>query len=376
MNLENELKTLLRDDGPDSGQSDEWVRHALEATPSAAPRSPWTTLGWVAAAAAAAVVLVFMIPRDDSVAPPRMTEEAPSTVDVERAANMAALKAVDDEVWKSWKGKFAVVAGGTVKAAGKLDDALAWAEKKHPKAQHRFVFRIEDHIPGDVIADRAPVRELIVGLGFLQDLGINVEGAPGEWRIRRDKFELRVAELKATVDLEFDGKTLRFDVEPESLCPIMLPANAAYPRWEIPGTAIFEGLDRKWRSYRRYSVRVRNKSLGVDGLFEACGAKYEGKIAPGNVIAVRLATHVFHALHSDPAVCAQREGRPLVVLHLKDADTEGLDCDLIPVKFDGYSQYFVPGAKRSELRRYSKEGKLEGKLLLPARFETMRKFLR
>ena len=39
MNLENELKTLLREDAPNPEQRDEWVRNALEATPGAVPQA-------------------------------------------------------------------------------------------------------------------------------------------------------------------------------------------------------------------------------------------------------------------------------------------------------------------------------------------------
>ena len=84
---------------------------------------------------------------------------------------------------------------------------------------------------------------------------------------------------------------------------------------------ILEDLDRSWLSFRRYFVRVRNEALGIDEWTEVIGAASKDRYAPGNWLAVRLGTHVFHALRKDPVETAAEEGDTLVVLRFRDGST-------------------------------------------------------
>ena len=370
MQLEQELRTLLREDAPTEAQCDAWVHDALEARPR---RTPVRMGRWLMAAAAA-IVVVALTTRRDAHTP--VQGEGRDGIAEQRAANHAALKAVEDDRWKKAKGQYALVARGEVAITAKLDFLEAWSAFQDPKAKHRFFFRIEHTPPYDVVADRSPVAERIAGLGFLDPTGIKLSGKPGAWTLRRGKHVLKLNSKEPTINLDFGGRRRTFRIERESLCPIMLPAGVEFPRAEIPGTAIYEGMDRKWRSYRRYFVRVRHASLGLDMWLEADGARHEGAVAPGNIFGVRLGGHVFQALHGDPALRAQREKRPLLVLHLNDKDTEKLNTLFEALDLDGYSQCFVPQAKGSSLRHYTKDGTLVGILQLPMKIEDARGYLR
>ncbi|MHC4952354.1 MAG: hypothetical protein ACYTGZ_00565 [Planctomycetota bacterium] len=380
MTIEHELQTLLREDTPSEEQRAAWVEAALHA-PRAQPARVAHRRGWWIAAAAAAVIVVFATSRgteepEREVTPAAEPAQATEGVAAERAANYAALKSVSGDKWKAWKGQYAIVAGGEVAARPKLEDALRWAEKNHPEVKHRFLFQVSHTPPYNLVGDRSPVANRIAGMGFLGAAGIKLEGKPGAWTVRRGDRVVAVATKEPVIKLTIEGRAISVRIETGSLCPIVLPEKTTFPRAEIPGTATYEGLDRKWRSFQQYLVHVRQADLGLDMPMEAVGAQYDGAITPGNVFGVRLGGHVFQSLHGDPALRAQKEGRPLLVVHLNDKDTEKLNALFDPLDFPGYSQCLVTGAERSELRRYTKEGKLVGKLALPADRDVIRKFVR
>ena len=376
MKLEEELRTVLREDGPSDAQRNAWVEAALRSSPQEGSRPPRRPAIWIVAAAAVLAIFVLQQAREEGSPPVGETRPTDSgdALGQQRAVNHKALKASRDELWEESKDKYAAVAKGEIHISKKLADAIDWLGKRHAAEHQCFLFRIDATPPYDIIADRSPVAQGIVGIPFLDAAGIKLTGKPGEWWIRRGSH-VRISK-DPIVNLVIEGRAMRFRIETKSLCPIMLPAKSTYPRAEIPGTALFEGLDRKWRSYQRYLVRVQNKSLGLDMWMEAAGARYEGAIAPGNLFGVRLGGHVFQSLHEDPFARVQREGRPLLVLHLADKDTEKLNTLFDSLAFDGYSQAFVPNAKKSSLRRYRKDGILDFVLPLPASAAVIRKTLR
>jgi hypothetical protein len=138
-----------------------------------------------------------------------------------------------------------------------------------------------------------------------------------------------------------------------------------FPRFEIPGRMILEDMDRNWRTFRRYYLRVRCDAPKLDRWMEVIGAESADKYAPGNWIAVRLGKHVFHALRRDPHEQAAKEGKPLLVLRFREGSTEYLNKLFDAVEIEGFVQLAVPQAKVTGLRRYDKQGKLVEIIALP-----------
>ncbi|MHC4960370.1 MAG: hypothetical protein ACYTGN_18630 [Planctomycetota bacterium] len=367
--IENEIRTALLPGAPDDDTRAAWARAALERAP-ARPRRGRLRLLWPALAAAT-LLTAFFWPRTEQERPavtlgndPEEDEAAKrlksTSVAEQRAANVKFLKDSDERgtTDNARKGDCIIVTGGdSLHIAKSVEDAVAWADKLYPEAKHRFLFRILNVMPprGDIIVDRTRVALGSAGTWFLNSVG------------------LKETEAKQ-LTLEVGGKTVTLRVDKESAAPLILPAGMTFPRFEVPGRVIIEDLDRNWRSFRRYLVRVKIESLKFDRWVDVVGAESADKYAPGNWLAVRLGSHVFHALRKDPVEQAAEEGKPLLVLRFKEGTTAYLNQLFGGVEIGDLAQLAVPQAKRTVIMRYDRKGKLVAELPLPdAGAETAKK---
>jgi len=380
MKIEEQLRTALREHAPTVDERAAWARTALEQAPSPSRRS-YALVSFVAAAAIGLVAV--LLPKGQPQKPewmPHAVDNPPESPEVarERVKNHDVLELSRTD-WKKKKGWFmAVVGGGNMHVGRDAKGVVEWADKTWPEARHRFVFRIDgSRPPYEMVADRGPVRAQIVGMFFLQDAGITLQGKPGDWKFTRGKTTVSVRERQPVLTLRVLDRWVKVVVVKDSLCSLMLPEGMRFALYEVPGNAIYEGLDRKWYSFRRYLVRVRHPGLGLDEWLDASGARRDGPIAPGNVFAVRLGSHVFQALKVTPKEAAALEKKPLAVLHLRDADTERLHRLLAKVEDGNFAQLYVPGRKRSILKVYDTQGRLIEELdLAEATVSQLRRLLR
>jgi hypothetical protein len=358
--LEDEIRNALLPGAPDDETRAAWARAALDRSP-APPRRGRLRLLWPALAAAALLAAFFWPhtePERPTVALANDAEEdeaakrlKSTSVAEQRAANTAFLKRADadDSFDRLRKGDCVIVTGGdSLHIAKSVADAVAWADKLYPEAKHRFLFRILNVMPprGEIIVDRTRVAPGTAGTWFLGNLG----------------------ELPAKVkvlELDVHGKTVTVRVDRESAAPLILPAGMTFPRFEVPGRVIIEDMDRNWRSFRRYLVRVRIEKLEFDKWIDVVGAESAEQYAPGHWLAVRLGGHVFHAMRRDAVERAAQEGKPQLVLRFAEGSTAYLNELFDRVKIGNFAQFGVPQAKRTVLQRYDKFGKLVGELPLP-----------
>lgn len=380
-----------------------WVTEALAA--AGAP----TRTRFVAIVAATAAAIVFGAwlfgPGADR---PARTDGPPADrpastdvdVDVERRQNERALEAAVKA------GRFArtkphavvCIAGGEVIVGDwfdanfvrdAMDLVLARAHERHPHARHRFVFSLDEErrVPGDVILDRSPFRVLSVGAWFLQHVGAVPERVGDEWRVTRGARRAMTAKQRLEFDLATEPgggfrarpPVLGLPLIPESMAPLVFNENFGLPRFETPGRMIVEDADGHWRAFRRYTVRVRHDALGIDRWVDAIGRGSREAIAPGNWIAVRLGTRVFHGLRRPAPEVARTPGNPIVVLRFGPGDTKRLGA-LIGAAgdaFDGWRQHAIPNQPASRLDRYDRDGNRTGTLdLATADVDALRAFLR
>jgi len=352
MKLEDEVRDALRQRAPDDDTRAAWARAALERAPARRRIRPlWP------AVAAAAILAVWLWPREkapqkDIPPPDAAADEAArrlnsTSVDEQRAANLKFLEEARkrDTLKNAKERHWVVVVGGDSLRVAK-EPAVAWADELYPEAKHRFLLPVGrgKHVSGDVIVDRAPVAPATAGSWFFQNTGIEAEGE---------------------LELEVNGRTVAVRVDKESSAPLVLPAGVAFPKFEIPGRMILEDMDRNWRSFRRYYVRVRCDEPKLDKWTEVIGAESAEPYAPGHWVAVRLGGHVFHALRRDPKEQAAMEDKPLLVLRFKEGSTKYLNELFERVEIDGYAQRAVPKGKKTVLQRYHRDGRLAEELTLP-----------
>jgi len=365
--LEDEIRHALLDGAPTDDERVAWARAALARSPLPLPRRRGRLLllaGGLAATLVAGVYVASRPPSPEFLVPDHVDRRR-ATLDEERAANLRFLEepAAKEALAAAPAGSWAVVAGRELHVAATAEEALAWTRRSHPDARQAFLVPCGHGFlrRGDVIADRAPVALSSGGLGFLEPTGVKVDG-------QTVRCGGRAVALDASGELRVDvsGTVIALRLDPESLAPIVLPVGVRFPRQEIPGRTILEDLDRNWRSFRRYCVHVRHLRLGIDTWCEAIGTEDGDPYAPGHWVAVRLGTHVFHALRRSPAEQAAIEGKPLLVLHFAKGTTDYLDRLFGTFELDqGHAQLAVPEAKRTELRRYGRDGRLLESLALP-----------
>jgi hypothetical protein len=362
--LEDEIRGALREGAANEDTCTEWARVALSQN---APlrRRPIRPL-WPAMAAAVFLAVVFWphaesptqeIPADGDTHKEKVAQD--TSVEDQRKANLAFLEKEGDKRLMT-DGRWVVVAGGdTFYVADTAKEAIALATKMAPNVRHRFVFcrGAKEYHRGDVIADRGPVTLERVGIRFFQRTGLD-------------------AKDHKSVKLTINGRAIPFRSVPKSMAPILLPRDMQFPKFEIPGRMILEDMDRNWRSFRRYLVRVQCDKPKLDLWTEAIGSAEGTDVAPGDWVGVRLGNHVFHALLSPAPEIAAKEGKQVLVLHFKKGSSEYLHSLFDDTYLRGAAQYAVPNATDTALWRYKKDGRLVEILQLPDGSEKTRRRLR
>ncbi len=398
--FEDEWRTAILEETPSVDERRRMAQRALALarTPDKARRAPWgAALATAAAVAFLAVALWSQLrpgsdateteraagPDKDStdkVVPDKnKTSTAPGSVDQVRARGVQHMdgaafgKAM--AIARQDKTPYALVSGTYHAFGADPGQLLAAFRKARPGVKQAFLFPTEHGVPGDVVSDRGPVQDNMAGLWFLQEAGIKMEKVLGVWRFRcGDKTW---TSNQPEIDVVIDGTKRTLRVRNDSVAPILLPAGVTFADREIPGVAVLEAMDRTWRRYRRYLVRVECKALGMAAWVSVACEFPSPEIGAGNVISVRFGAHVFHGLRGLPSDTAQAEKKALIVVHYRRDSTEFFNDLLGEIPDIGRSQYCVSHARSNEIRFYDKEGKLEAVLKGDAlTTEAIRKALR
>jgi hypothetical protein len=177
--------------------------------------------------------------------------------------------------------RYIVVQDGDVAATARFaDDAIGAAWAKSPTTPHRFVFRPADR--GTPLYRMAYVADggVVAGRRFLEALGLEAVGAPGQPPVVRAKgartgvglgtpprLAVEIATLdgaaRRTIDAVYDP-----DFDGGLLVPVAVAAELALERYEVPGDAEVQvALGRPFLAHRATAL-AECATLSASGTVE------------------------------------------------------------------------------------------------------------